>query len=68
MPKYVDIWDISLSLRYNMDSDDNLQFKALFKNMFVLFIILGACGKQNLFTLKTYRQIPKTVFQKVLFL
>ena len=33
MPKYVDIWDISLSLRYNMDSDDNLQFKALFKNM-----------------------------------
>ena len=45
MPKHVDvdIWDILLSLRYNMDSDDNLQFKALFKNMFVLFNILGAC-------------------------
>ena len=39
MPKYVDIWDISLSLRYNMDSDDNLQFKALFKNMFVIHYI-----------------------------
>ena len=39
MPKHVDIWDILLSLRYNMDSDDNLQFKALFKNMFVIHYI-----------------------------
>ena len=31
MPKYVDIWDILLSLRYNMDSDDNLQLRPYLK-------------------------------------
>ena len=53
LPKYVDIWDILLLLRYygNMDSSDNLQFKTLVKKTVMLFIILGARRKQTLFTL-----------------
>ena len=35
----------------NMDSNDKLQFKALVKKTFMLFIILGAHRKQALFTL-----------------
>ena len=44
LPKYVNIWDNSLLLRYydNMDSNDNLQFKALVKKTVMLFIILEA--------------------------
>ena len=55
LPKYVNIWDISLLLRYydNMDSNDNLQFKVLVKKTVMLFIILGARRKQALFTLST---------------
>ena len=53
--KYVNIWDISILLRYydNMDSNDNLQFKALVKKTIMLFIILGARRKQALFPLST---------------
>ena len=36
-----------------MDSNDNLQFKALVKKMVMLFIILGVRRKQALFTLST---------------
>ena len=55
LPKYVNIWDISLFLRYydDMDSNDNLQFKVLVKKTVMLFIILGARRKQALFTLRT---------------
>ena len=40
-------------LRYydNMDSNDNLQIKALVKETVMLFIILGKCRKQALVTL-----------------
>ena len=34
-----------------MDSNDNLQIKALVKETVMLFIILGACRKQALVTL-----------------
>ena len=52
LPKYVNIWVISLLRRCynNMDSNDNLQFKALVKNTAMLFIVLGARRKQALFT------------------
>ena len=36
-----------------MDSNDNLQLKALVKKMVMLFIIFGARRKQALFTLST---------------
>ena len=36
-----------------MDSNDNLQFKALVKKTIMLFIILGARRKQDLFPLST---------------
>ena len=51
LPKYVNIWDILLLLRDydNMDSNDNLQFKALVKKTVMLFIIFGARRKQALF-------------------
>ena len=47
------MWNILLSLRYynNKDSNDNLQFKTLFKEMVLLFIILETRRKENLFTL-----------------
>ena len=51
LPKYVNIWDILFLLRDydNMDSNDNLQFKALVKKTVMLFIIFGARRKQALF-------------------
>ena len=54
-PKCVNIWDNSLLLRWydNIDSNDNLQFKALVKKTVMLFIILGERKKQALFTLST---------------
>ena len=41
LPKHVNIWDISLLLRYydNMDSNDNLQFKTLVKKTVVIYYI-----------------------------
>ena len=53
LPKYVNVWDISILFRYydNMNSNDNLKFKALVKKTVMLFIILGARKKQALFTL-----------------
>ena len=53
LPKYVNIWDISILLRYydNTVSKNNLQFKAPVKKTVMLFIILGARRKQALFTL-----------------
>ena len=55
LPKYVNIWYISILFRYydNIDSNDNLQFKALIKKTVMLFVILGARWKQALFTLST---------------
>ena len=53
LPKYANIWDITILLRYydNMDSNDNLQFKTLVKKTIMLFTILGARRKHALFTL-----------------
>ena len=55
LPKYVYIWDISILHRYydNIDSNDNLQFKALVKKTVMFFIILGARKKHALFTLSS---------------
>ena len=44
-----------------MDSNDNLQFKILVKKTVILFIILGACRKQALFTLSTDNIIFKEI-------
>ena len=43
LPKYVNMWDIWLLLRYfdTMDSNDNLQFKVLAIKTVMLFIIWG---------------------------
>ena len=49
-----------------MDSNHNLQFKILIKKTVMLFIILGALRKQNLFTLTTENIMFKE--NKVVFL
>ena len=49
LPRYYD----------DMNSNNNLKFKALVKKMAVVFIILGARRKQALFTLSTYNVIFK---------
>ena len=68
LPKYLNILDILILLRCydNMDSNHNLQFKILIKKTVMLFIILGALRKQNLFTLTTENIIFKE--NKVVFL
>ena len=52
LPKYTTIWDISLVLDYynSIEKNDKLQFKDLVKKTVMLFMILGACRKQALFT------------------
>ena len=53
LPKYVDIWDLTLLLKYyeQKENNDCLEFKGLVKKTVMLFIILGARRKQALFTL-----------------
>ena len=52
LPKYVDIWDLSLLLKYyeHKENNDCLEFKELVKKTVMLFIILGArilASKEN---------------------
>ena len=53
LPKYVDIWDLTLLLKYyeQKENNDCLEFKELVKKTVILFIILGVRKKQALFTL-----------------
>ena len=53
LPKYVDIWDLTLFLKYyeQKENNDCLEFKELVKETVMLFIILGAGRKHALFTL-----------------
>ena len=53
MPKYANIWDISLVLDYynSIEANDKLQFKDLVKKTVMLFTILRARTKQALFTI-----------------
>ena len=53
LPKYVDIWDLTLLLKYyeQKENNDCLEFKELVKKTVILFIILGVRRKQALFTL-----------------
>ena len=55
LPRYINIRDISILLRYygNMDSNDNLQFESLVRKTVMLIIISGARRKRALFTLST---------------
>ena len=52
LPKYVNIWDLTLLLKYYEKTENNgcLEFKELFKKTVMLFSILGARRKQDLFT------------------
>ena len=61
LPKYVDIWDLTLSLKYHKqkENNDSLDFKELLKKTVMLFIILGASRKQALFTLSVENIIFK---------
>ena len=54
LPKYVDIWDLTLLLKYyeQKENNDCLEFKELVKKTVMLLIILGALRKQAPFTLK----------------
>ena len=53
LPNYVDIWDLTLFLKYYEQKQNNncLEFKDLVKKTMMLFIILGARRKQVLFIL-----------------
>ena len=53
LPKYVEIWDLTLLLKYyeQKENNDCLEFKELVKKTVMLLIILGARRKQALFTL-----------------
>ena len=53
LPKYVDIWNLTLLLKYyeQKENNDCLKFKELVKKTLILFIILGARRKQVLFKL-----------------
>ena len=53
LPKYSNTWEMPLLLKYYdiIDNNENLKFKDLVKNTVVLFMILGACKKQALFTI-----------------
>ena len=53
VPKYANIWDISLVLDYynSIEANDKLQFKDLVKKTVMLFTILRARTKQALFTI-----------------
>ena len=55
LPKYVDIWDLTLLLKYyeQKENNDCLEFKELVKKTVMLFIILETRRKQALFTLKS---------------
>ena len=62
LPKYVNIWDLTLLLKYyeQKESNDCLECQLLVKKAVMLFIILGACRKQALFTLS----VDNIVFQR----
>ena len=53
LPKYVNIWDLSLLLKYyeQKENNDCSEFKELVKKTVMLFINLGARRKQSLSTL-----------------
>ena len=53
LPKYSNTWDMSLLSKYynSIGNNENLQFKDPVKKTVVLFMILGACRKQALFTI-----------------
>ena len=50
LPKYLDIWDLTLLLKYyeQKENNDCLEFKELVKKTVMLFIILGERRKQAL--------------------
>ena len=56
LPKYVDIWDLTLFLKYyeQKENNDCLEFKELVKKTVMLFIILGAYRKQGSIYIKCW--------------